>query len=354
MSYLYDQGRQEISMLHESAFRTPSGGSQDTAILTGTTTYPVMVIDGGANIDPPYRKKAPVFGIGAGKYPSMIVNLCKEPTTFTLSGPLQTGIFFAYAIGLATTAGSDPYTHTIAEYTDYRLESFTLHGEQRNITGAQDIIYDLFGCVVNQWSIEITRDLTIRENTEIMTANAEPNATAQTAPPGEFSDDGFTFADISICDFDINGVDVTPPEIDRLVFTIKNNVSMLPTPGDAAMTQPVSGIRDLTIDMHCWINSKDLYDTWLDTWSNSDGYYTNEAGRLDWEFKVARGADDYVHLKLYNLYIDSFSMHFSTADEAVKGVDITLKAGTPNSNKIQFTTAEVKDGRTNLYYHETT
>lgn len=358
-TYMYDQSRQDISMRYESAFRTPNGGSKDTALLATTVTIPVPVLPEGADIPIPIRVKEAVYGIGAGKYPSKIVTKMHEPTTITLNGLLQTGIFFAYAIGKATTAGASPYTHTVAEYIDYRIESFCMHCEQRNINTGNNIPFDILGCVVNSYVLEITRELAIRENIEIMAAYFDhSNAVVLTTPgpPGEFSDNPFTWDEIDAVTtkLKIGATDRTPAAIDKITVTIANNVTFVPTLGDPIMYLPVAGLRDITIEMHCWIEDANLFAEWQKVWSNPDGHPSG-TDNLSLEMKLTRSANDYIHFKLDNLFIEAFTVHFSTAEEAVRGVDITLKAATPTaSDKTMFSTAEVKDSRDNTYYHFTT
>jgi len=102
----YESKDQKIFYVHESAYGTPLGG---TAWTAPGATYPhwqrMNVIPETVDLPVPVRKKEPLYDIGSGKHPTMIITQLYTPTEFTLDMHMQDAAMFAHAIGAASHAG---------------------------------------------------------------------------------------------------------------------------------------------------------------------------------------------------------------------------------------------------------
>jgi len=365
----YDQYEQDLSMVHESTLRTPeddgngSAEAKDTALAASYDLLkPMPTLPDGVDIELALRVKEFIHGLASGKYPSKVINAMREPVSFTLDGLLDNGVMLTYAIGLATTSGNDPYIQTIDEYINWKLESFTTHGEQKNTyDSAQDIIFDLFGCIVNDYTLSLKRDdSAIRQSVGIMSPIfAVGNALS--SPIGEWAVEPFTWKDIDTTNtyLKIGATDYMPPSVNSMSIQIVNNVSFIGALGDDAGAYAINGKRDVILTIDGYIDDKTLFDFWRDLWDNENGYLTTAGGRMCYRLYLKKGGDanDYIDLNLYNLVMTGFNHHFSTADESIKGVTMEFKCATPSPTKKQFRTQAdaagliIKDDNDNEVYH---
>ena len=118
----YQHKDQRVLMFPESSNLTPLNG---TKVTQNPTTYPwyeqINLVPDGFDWDLPIILKEKLYGIGAGKHPSMIVNTQQDPVDFTIETYMQDARFLSLATGAATSAGGQKIVQTITvdTYSDY-------------------------------------------------------------------------------------------------------------------------------------------------------------------------------------------------------------------------------------------
>lgn len=269
---------------------------------------------------------------------------------------------FSYAV---TTWGST--TYSIVEALDTNLPSFTIHLEQRNTTTGEDIIWDLFGCVVDSIEVNVNfggkivkYSVTFKcpyalENTNGRCTNPPPrkliNAFQTMEALKETNDNLLLQEGSTATKNDHTTGDRTPQTVDSVVLNIANNVTFK---GDLSALYGVLAVaskRDITLKIVGATNEKKLLVYYQEKYKQDSGDWipNSASGRLNTKFKLQRDATyDYINLSFYNWLLKEHNFVFVDVDEAIKSVDITLEDGSSDSN------GRIIDGATFVSYIDRT
>lgn len=258
-----------------------------------------------------------------------------------------TGISFS-----CTTSGAS--THTITELTDNTLKTFGLHFEWDN--GSEDIVADLFGCVVKSYEITIDYDeKIIKESVNILCPYYVVGNVSTIPPPVTTDMDIGIFPNLTESASNyvimVGTTDKTPAILNTLSLSIENDVEYYPAIGTNYRQTVVNGKRDVKMNLQGYVQTNDLWTYWKDTWSNSLKYYTNAGGRLNSEIKVNReDTYDNWQLSVYNWMIEEYGLRLVPIDEKIQSIDISFMGATPNSSGYILDSLSIKDYREKLVY----
>jgi len=252
------------------------------------------------------------------------------------------------------------YAHRIIEAKTYALQSFTLHVEQRNTTGAQNIIYDLFGCVVDTFEISTNKDDGTVKCSVGIKATGFAAGTAQTAPPSELTAEPFVWSNLDNSNttatyvlLDENSTERAPDSIESISLNISNNVEFAPAIGDPIGSFAISKKREIELKITGFIQDKTLYDYWRGTFDNVNKRMNSATTKLSALIRLIKTAGtDLITIYIANLYIQDHSCHIQTIDEAIKGVDLVFRAAQPDVDGRQVYSTII-DSNTKVYYHNT-
>jgi len=253
-----------------------------------------------------------------------------------------------FTFGVTTFGAS---TYTISEDVGYALPSFTMRVEQRNAGDAtEDIIYDLFGCVIDSITVNVDfgekivkASVTIKcpyvlENTTHGRADIAPPHKGIAAFPTMSALKEATDAVLlqSLTTATINGAgDITPKQVDKVTFSIKNNVTFR---GDVSIRYKnlaVAGKREVEMNVIGETDDSELYKFWQETYklAGADWIPNAASDNIHTTFKLQRDATyDYISLHVYNWLISNHNLHFVDVDEAVKVIDMIVTDGSADTN----------------------
>jgi len=250
---------------------------------------------------------------------------------------------FDVAVGV-TTWGST--TFTVTELLDTTLPSFTLHFEQTNTTSADDIAYDVFGCVVSEIVVKIGfADKIVKYDVTFSCPYAVEGETALNPPSKKMID--FMPSMNSLIEANnecllqagttstVDGADDhTPNTVDSVSLTISNNVTFQPNIEAQHMKTAIAGKRDVSLNIVGATDEKDLFNFWQEKYklSGSDYIPNSASERINSVFKLQRDATyDYISIAIYNWLCEEHNFKFMDVSESVKMVDMTLTDGSGNS-----------------------
>jgi len=246
-----------------------------------------------------------------------------------------------------TTWGSTNYT--VTESTGTTLPSFVIHLEQRNDTSAEDILWDLFGCVVDSISIKIASgDKIATYSVTFKCPYAVVGLRNTNNPPRKYIKSFPSMSSIQesadnylLQEAGTTIRDRTPQQVDSVILTISNNVSFKGDISKRYKTVAVSGKRDISLQIIGNTSEKELFQYYLEAFTNdgTDWIPTSAYGKLYGVWKIQRDATyDYITLGFYNWMIKEHNFSYVNVDDAVKAVDITLEDGSSNSSGLIITT----------------
>ena len=284
----------------------------------------------------------------------------KSVTTGTMSDAYDTDTNFrVFTLEQGADATSANYAHRIQELITNELESFSMHVEMRNTTGAQNRFYDLFGCVVNSLELEMNKATgTITCRADIMAASWIAGIAA-TTKIGELTVEAFTWADLVTTGttgyrlLDENHAEKAPEAIERLLLRINNNVTMRGTVGDPYVLFPVAGKREVSIDITGFIQTKTLYDYWKGTFNNVNNYMNAASSKMSAHLILQKTAKtDLINIFIYNIYLptDGHNLQIQSIDDSIKAVELKLRCAQPDIDKRQLYVTIV-DNKAKGYYH---
>jgi len=261
----------------------------------------------------------------------------------------DTGMIFGIA-----TYGSTNYT--ITETVTTTLQSFTIHIEQKNNESTEDLVYDLFGCVVNSISINVAYgDQVATYSVTFKCPYGLPTTRALNPPPRKYipgfpsmssmqeamneyliQEDGWetTAGNTSLYQVKTSW-DRTPRQVDSVVLNITNNVEFKGDLSKRYKNLAVAGKREITLQIIGNTDEKELFQYFLEAFTNdgTDYYPSNASGRLNSVWKIQRDATyDYIKITFYNWILQEHNFSFVSVDDAIKAVDITLSDSTGDSN----------------------
>jgi len=238
-----------------------------------------------------------------------------------------------------TTWGST--TYTVTEALDTTLPSFTLHLEQRNTTAAENIVWDLFGCVVDSVEVNVSfSDKIVKYSVGIKCPYAVEGNTATNPPTKKLIPTMSSMSSLqeAASNYIIQEgtTDRTPTSVEKVVFSINNNVSFQSDVASQYMTLAIAGKRDVTMNIVGATHEKELFNYWQGAYTEAGGiYYPTGADRLNTVFNLQREATyDYVSIAIYNWLLKDHNFTFMNVDDAVKMVDMTFEDGTSSSGRI--------------------
>lgn len=247
-----------------------------------------------------------------------------------------------------TTQGATK--HTITESTGYAMPSFTFHIEQRNVAYSgsaylEDVIIDLFGCVVTD--CEITVDYADKIVKEAVTFKSPHYAIGNrlTNPPSfiEYIEP-YTWAQYTEAASNYllmeGTTDKTPEIVTKTSLKVTNDVEFLPGIGVNYATTVINKKRDVSLNIIGFESDKDALDFFLDTWDDVGQRYDTPSGKLNTVFKMTRTTTyDLFEIHVYNWLIEEYNNHLFNIDEGIKGVDVTLTDAVPYTDKRIIVTA---------------
>jgi hypothetical protein len=230
-----------------------------------------------------------------------------------------------------------------------------------NVTPAQNIVYDIFGCVVNSIEIEAEKGTgLVICRAEIMAASTDTTGgTAQTTAKGELDIEPFTWNDLITIGttgyrlLDENYTERAPASIERILLRINNNVDLKYSVGDPYPLYAVAGKREVELEITGFIQNKQLYDYWRGTYDNVNKEMNSATTKMSARLKLQRTAStDFVDIFLYNLYLpdDGHSLRVHSIDDSIQLVDIKLRCAQPDKDKRQVYIVAV-DNKAKTYYH---
>lgn len=248
-----------------------------------------------------------------------------------------------------TTWGSTKYTVTEAVTTI--LPSFAFHYEQRNATAAEDILYDMFGCVVDNISISLTYgDKVAKYSVTLKCPYAVAGLRNTNNPPRKYIKSFPAMSSLQeaaqsrllmeVPDTTTD-IDRTPQQVDSVVLSIKNSIEFKGDLSKRYKNLAVAGKRDITMQIIGNTTERELFQYFLEefTTDGTDWYPTSANGRLNSVWKIQRDATyDYITIAFYNWICLEHNFSFVSVDDAVKSVDITLQDGSSNSSGLIITT----------------
>lgn len=246
------------------------------------------------------------------------------------------------------TWGSTSYDVTELLSTD--LPSFTIHVEVQNNTSAEDKCYDLFGCVVESISVNLTYGDKVGTVSLTMKCPYGVEGYRCTNPPPrkyidplpamsalqESAQNRLLFEDPdALTSGSTTDIDRTPQQVDSVVLTITNNVNFKGDISKRYLNLPIAGKREITLQIVGETTEKELFQYFLEAFTNdgTDWYPSSANGRLRSVWKVQRDATyDYIMISFYNWSFESHNFSFVSVDDAVHSVDIVLTDGSGDSN----------------------
>lgn len=251
------------------------------------------------------------------------------------SGVAATGFSFT-----VTTWGASTYTVTEAVTTD--IPSFTIHAEQQNTTTAEDIVYDLYGCVVDSITLDLTwgdgvGKLSVSFKCPLAVKNSNGRNTNN--PPRKYIK-GFPAMNSlkeSASNYLIQEgtTDRTPKNVEKMVLSIGNNVEFKSSNVKRHAIQACATKRNISLQIVGNSHENELFQYYLEAFTNdgSDWYPTSASGLLNSVIKLQRNATyDYIQIAIRNWIPREHNFVFVNVDDAVKSVDITFNDSTPDSN----------------------
>lgn len=376
----YPKKEQYIYLVNESAYGTPRAGTAWTAIpVSGGAAANIQrlsVIAEGVEVPLPKIEKLRKYDINAGKHPSHVASGNRPPITFTMNLECQYPVFLAYAVGLATTTGvADPYTHTVIEELGgdagslTGIQSFTLHCEQRH-AGSEDIAYDLFGCVVEEYKLSINKaDGTVKESVTISCPACTLAGNLLTTPPTKCTDMIYVFGHTKEAAGKYllmeGTTKVRPDSVETIELGIKNNIMFLPDLAYRHMCFAIARNRDVSLHIVGYISSSKILKYWETTWDEVNERPTGASGKINayiYLEKIEATKTHSIEIPIYNLIPEEHNCEFVAIDKGIKGADITLVDAPPSEDatyggKIFRAAAAdgiiIKDQHDETYYHHT-
>lgn len=245
-----------------------------------------------------------------------------------------------------TTWGSTQYTLSEELTTD--LPSFTIHAEQRNTTAGEDIVWDMFGCIVESVEVKVafsdkltTYNVTFKcpyalENTDGRNDNPPPRKNLLSFPAMKAlqeSANNYLLQEENTTT--AVHTDRTPKTVDSATLTVTNNVTFQSDVSKQYMAQAFSGQRTITLNIVGATQEKELFTYWQQAYSvRGNDYHPSSAnGRLNTVFKLQKDATyDYISIAIRGWLLQEHNFHFVSVDEAVKSVDMTLEDGSSDTN----------------------
>ncbi len=250
-----------------------------------------------------------------------------------------------------TTWGSTTYTVTEALDTD--LPSFTLHFEQKNSASAnaEDIIWDVFGCVVDSITTTIGfEEKLVTQSVTLKCPYATVGLTATNPPPKKLIPAMSAMTALQEADnacllqegatSTVNGTDDwTPTTVNSVALIISNNVTFQSDLETQYYKRAIAGKRDISLNIVGATAEKELFNYWQKAYqlSGTDYIPGDASDRINSVFKLQRNATyDYISISIYNWLLLEHNFNFVSVDDAVKIVDLTLEDGSANSSGIML------------------
>jgi len=236
------------------------------------------------------------------------------------------------------TWGSTDYAISEALTTD--IPSFTIHMEQRNTTSDEDIVYDLFGCVVDSIKVELTgADGVATYDVTFKCPYAVEGNRSTNNPPRKYIQGFPTMSSLqeSAGHYLIQEVatDKTPQTVDSIILSIVNNVEMKGDISKRYATKAFATRRDISLQIIGTTTERALFDYYLEAFDvdGIDWFPSAASGKLNGDFKIQRDATyDYIMMHFYNFMCEEHNFQFVSVDDAVKSVDMTFTDGSADTN----------------------
>jgi hypothetical protein len=225
----------------------------------------------------------------------------------------------------------------VLEDPTHAMESFTLHVEQLNTTSGENIIYDLLGCVVESCEIEMGKepaDVICRAGIKSPCYVA---GLAQDSAPEELSIGPYVWTNLDNSSttgyrlIDEAHTDRAPEAIDKILFKVANVIDFKFGIGDEKALYPISGKREVNLEIGGFTQKKTLYDYWRQKFDNvnkrMDAATTYTSGLLR---LIRTAGTDLIVIYAWNLYLNSWKSKLQSIDESIASIDVVLRATNPD------------------------
>jgi len=267
-----------------------------------------------------------------------------------------------------TTQGAS--VEDIPESINHSMESFCLHVEQKNTTGAETIIYELLGCIVksityhigyNENDGQIMQSVNITSPYAVILADTDKLA----SPPSYIDSTPFNFGNVDETSDKIleeNSGDILPDAVSLLEFTIENTITFMPDVGNTYFTDFTCADRKISLHIVGFNKKSTIFDFWRDLWDQANKRFSTATTQICSSIKLTRSTNDYIKIFVYNWKIASYACRFFNVQEgSLRSEDFTLNSATPlasNSNRMlcdsSSNNCEIKDSEPYTTYHHTT
>ena len=247
--------------------------------------------------------------------------------------------------------------HIVTENTGHKLSSFTLHIEQRNDDSDEDIIVDLFGCVVQSYSLSIDFDEALFKESVTIKCPHYAEGDRLTNPPHIVHNfDIWSWANmkeaISTYLLMEGSTEKTPKIVTKINLEIGNTLELFGEIGYDYCQYVIAKERTVSLNIVGLIDCRDTFDYYKDKWDNINKRYSLASGRLNSKLKVERTATyDYFIISFYNWLLEEHNHRMFPISEGIKGLDITLTEATPDSNRRIIDSFEIYDYLSDTCYH---
>lgn len=224
------------------------------------------------------------------------------------------------------------------------------------ILDTEDIIIDLFGCVITDYELTVDYgDKIVRESVTLKTVNFAIGDRLTNTPSKVELINPHTWADLKGATNYLlrEGVtNKTPNIVKKSVLKITNDVEFQPELESRFPQTPINGSREISLQLVGHTKNRDTFDYYKDTWDNVNQRYTSASGKLNTLFKLERDATyDYFLLSVYNWLIEEHNHHVFAIDDRIKSVDLKMTEATPDSNLRMIDSFSIVDYLSDTCYH---
>ena len=206
------------------------------------------------------------------------------------------------------------------------------------VLDTEDVIVDLFGCVVTDYELTIDYgDKIVSESVTLKCVNYSLGDRLTNPPPKVELIDPHTWADLkeSASNYLLQEgtTDKTPDIVNNAILKISNDVEFQPELESRYPQTAMNGKREVSLNFVGFTKNRDTFDYFNDTWDNTNQRYSSASGRLNSKIRLERNITyDYMLFSIYNWLIEEHNHNVFSIDDRIKGLDLTFTAATPDSN----------------------
>ncbi|HEC36905.1 MAG TPA: hypothetical protein ENI29_01630 [bacterium] len=206
------------------------------------------------------------------------------------------------------------------------------------VLDTEDVIVDLFGCVVTDYELTIDYgDKIVSESVTLKCVNYSLGDRLTNPPPKVELIDPHTWVDLkeSASNYLLQEgtTDKTPDIVNKAILKISNDVEFQPELESRYPQTAMNGKREVSLQLVGFTKNRDTFDYFNDTWDNTNQRYSSASGRLNSKIRLERNITyDYMLFSIYNWLIEEHNHNVFSIDDRIKGLDLTFTAATPDIN----------------------